>query len=56
VAAGTTATYFLFGLTVLLGGHTNLGAPTDGLDIAGHVLLGLVTFALIGWAGLVRRS
>jgi hypothetical protein len=56
VAAGTTATYFLFGLTVLLGGHTNLGAPTDGLDVAGHVLLGLATFSLIGWAGRIRRS
>jgi hypothetical protein len=54
IAAGTTATYFLFGLNVLLGGHTNLGAPTDAVDVAGQVILGLATFSLILWAA--RRS
>jgi hypothetical protein len=54
VAAGTTLTYFLFGLNVLIGGHTNIGAPTNAVDVAGHVGLGVATLALIAWA--VRRG
>ena len=47
IATGTTATYFLFGLKALLGGHTNLGAPTSAVDIAGQVALGAAVLGLI---------
>jgi len=50
IAAGTTLTYFLFGLSVVTSGHTNLGAPTTAVDVAGHVGLGVAAFALIAWA------
>ena len=49
ISAGTTLTYSLFGFVVLLQGHTNLGAPTDRIDIAGQLLLASVVFLLIWW-------
>jgi hypothetical protein len=56
IAAGTTLTYFLFGLNVVMGGHTNLGAPTDAVDIGGQLAFGVATFALIVWAARRRTS
>lgn len=50
LAAGTTLTYALFGLAAFLQGHTNLGAPTDGIDIAGQIVLASAVLLLIGWA------
>jgi hypothetical protein len=54
IAAGTTLTYFLFGLNVVMRGHTNLGVPTDAIDVAGQIVLGLAVLALIAWAA--RRT
>ena len=54
IAAGTTLTYFLFGLNVVMRGHTNLGVPTDAIDVAGQIVLGLGVLALIAWAA--RRT
>jgi hypothetical protein len=54
LAAGTTLTYALFGLGALLQGHTNLGAPTDRIDIAGQIVLASGAFLLIWWGA--RRS
>ena len=47
VATGTTLTYFLFGLNALMRGHTNLGAPTNAVDVTGHIALGVAVFGLI---------
>jgi hypothetical protein len=47
IAAGTSFTYFVFGLNVLLSGHTNLGVSTDAVEIAGHVALGAAVLGLI---------
>jgi hypothetical protein len=54
ISAGTTLTYALFGLLAFLQGHTNLGVPTDRIDIAGQIALTLGIFLLI-WFG-ARRS
>jgi hypothetical protein len=54
VASGTTLTYALFGLSAFLQGHTNLGAPTDRIDVAGQVMLSGAVFLLIWWGA--RRS
>jgi len=54
IAAGTTLTYFLFGLDVVMGGHTNLGAPTNAVDVAGQLAFGVATFALIAFAARRR--
>ncbi len=40
----------LFGLSVVMHGHTNLGVPTDAIDVAGQIVLGLGVLALIAWA------
>jgi hypothetical protein len=50
LAAGTTLTYALFGLVAFLRGRTNLGVPTDGIDIAGQIVLASAVLLLIGWA------
>jgi len=47
VATGTTLTYFLFGLNALMKGHTNLGAPANAVDVAGHIALGVAVLGLI---------
>ena len=47
IAAATSFTYFVFGLNVLLSGHTNLGAPTNTVDIVGHVALGAAVLGLV---------
>ena len=54
ISAGTTLTYAVIGLTAFLHGHTNLGAPTDRIDIAGQVALASAVFVLIWWGA--RRS
>jgi hypothetical protein len=54
IAAGATLTYALFGLAAFLQGHTNLGAPTDRIDIAGQIVLASAIFSLIWWGA--RRS
>lgn len=54
ISAGTTLTYSLYGFVVLLQGHTNLGAPTEWIDVAGHIVLASVVFLLILWGA--RRS
>lgn len=54
ISTGTTLTYALVGLIAFLRGHTNLGVPTDRIDIAGQVALALGIFSLIWWGG--RRS
>jgi hypothetical protein len=50
IAAGTTLTYFLFGLNVVMSGRTHLGAPTNAADVVGHIGLGVGVLALIAWA------
>jgi hypothetical protein len=55
IAAATSFTYFLYGLNVLLSGHTNLGAPTNAADIVGHVVLGAAVCGLI-FVGGARRT
>jgi hypothetical protein len=54
LSAGTTLTYALFGLVAFLRGHTNLGAPTDRIDIAGQIVLAAAVLLLIWWGS--RRS
>ena len=54
IAAATTLTYTMFGLAVFLRGRTNLGEPTDNLDIAGQLLLAALVFLAIWWG--VRRN
>jgi hypothetical protein len=54
LSAGTTLTYALFGLVAFLHGHTNLGVPTDRIDIAGQIVLASAVFLLIWWR--VRHS
>ena len=54
LAAGTTLTYALFGFSAFLQGHTNLGEPTNGVDIAGEIILALAILLLLFWAS--RRS
>jgi hypothetical protein len=49
LGAGTTLTYLLFGLSVVIQGHTNLGVPTNAIDIAGQIGLGLGVLGLIAW-------
>ncbi len=39
VGAATTLTYGLFGLSSLLSGHTNLGAPVNQVDVVGQVAM-----------------
>src|SRR5262249_30992881 len=47
IATGTTAEDLLVGLKSLMSGHTNLGAPTSAVDIAGQVALGAAVLGLI---------
>ena len=54
LAAGTTLTYSLFGLFAFLQGRTNLGVPTDRIDVAGQMVLTTAVLSLIWWGG--RRS
>jgi hypothetical protein len=54
LSAGTTVTYALFGLAAFLQGHTNLGTPTDRIDIVGQIVLASAVLLLIWWGG--RRS
>lgn len=54
IAAATTLTYTMLGLGAFLRGHTNLGEPTDRVDIAGQISLAAVVFLLIWWGA--RRS
>ena len=54
ISAGTTLTYALVGLAAFLGGHTNLGVPTDRIDIAGQIVLASAVFMVIWWGA--RRS
>ena len=56
VAAATTLTYAMFGLAAFLRGHTNLGEPTGGIDIAGQILLAGLVFLAIGWGWRSTRS
>lgn len=56
ISAGTTLTYSLFGFVVLLQGHTNLGAPTDRIDIAGQVVLASAVSFLVGSPTQPRSS
>jgi hypothetical protein len=53
IASATTLTYAVFGFLAFLRGHTNLGAPTGTVDLAGQVGLAALVFLLI-WIG--RRS
>lgn len=55
ISAGTTLTYSLYGFVVLLQGHTNLGAPTDRIDIAGQVVLASAVSLLIWWGARRHR-
>ena len=52
VAAGATITYSLFGLFAFLRGHTNLGVPTDWIDIVGQVVLTILVLSPIWWGSL----
>ena len=54
IAAATTLTYAMSGLAVFLGGHTNLGEPTDAVDVAGQVVLSALVFLAI-WRGARRN-
>jgi len=54
ISAGTTLTYALVGLMAFLHGHTNLGVPTDRIDIAGQIVLASAVCTLIWWGA--RRS
>lgn len=49
IAAATTLTYAIFGLVAFLRGHTNLGEPAGGIDVAGQILLAALVFLAIGW-------
>ena len=51
LAAATTLTYGLVGFTAFVGGHTNLGAPTRAVDIAGQVAVTAAVLMLIAWGG-----
>jgi hypothetical protein len=55
IASATTLTYALFGFAAFLQGHTNLGVPTDTIDLAGQVALSAAVFLLIGWAATRNR-
>jgi hypothetical protein len=55
LAAGTTLTYALFGLVAFLQGHTNLGVPTDRVDIAGQIMLACAVLLLIWWGSRRNR-
>jgi hypothetical protein len=55
LASATTLTYAVFGFVALSQGHTNLGAPTDSLDLIGQVVMAAAVFALIGWAAYRAR-
>jgi len=55
LSAGLTLTYALFGLAAFLQGHTNLGAPTDRIDIAGQIVLASAVFLLIWWGAARSR-
>jgi hypothetical protein len=55
LAAGTTLTYALFGLVAFLQGHTNLGVPTDRVDIVGQIALASAVFLLIWWGSRQNR-
>ena len=50
LAAGASLTYALFGLSAFLRGQTNLGEPTDGVDIAGQIIVALAILLLLAWA------
>jgi len=54
IAAATTLTYTMFGAAAFAGGHTNLGEPTGGVDIAGQIGLAALVFLAIWWG--VRRT
>jgi hypothetical protein len=60
LSAGTVLTYGLFGLSAFLQGHTNLGVPTDRIDVVGQLVLVSAVFLLIWWgnrrSGLVAQS
>jgi hypothetical protein len=56
IATGTVLTYTWVGLRPFLNGHTNLGASTDLVDVAGQVVETLVSLALIGWAVMRTRE
>ena len=60
LSAGTVFTYGLFGLSAFLQGHTNLGVPTDRVDVVGQLVLISAVFLLIWWgnrrSGLVAQS
>jgi hypothetical protein len=49
IAAATTLTYTLFGLFAILRGRTNLGVPTNSVDVFGQVVLAAVILGLIAW-------
>ena len=55
IASATTLTYALFGFAAFLQGHTNLGVPTDRIDLAGQIVLALAVFVLIGWGSWRNR-
>ena len=54
VAAATTLTYALFGLAAFLRGRTNLGDPTDRVDVIGQIVIAALVFLAIWWGA--RRS
>lgn len=56
IAAGTTITYALFGLQAFMQGHTNLGVPTNRVDVAGQIVEAAVVIALIAWGALSRHA
>ena len=49
IASGTTLTYAVYGAMVFLRGHTNLGKPTDAVDVAGQAVLAALVFLAIRW-------
>lgn len=54
IASATTLTYTMFGLAAFLRGHTNLGEPTDAVDVAGQLVLAALVFLAIWWGA--RRN
>lgn len=56
IAAATTLTYALFGLAAILRGRTNLGVPTNSVDVFGQVVLAAVILGLIAWGARMESG
>jgi hypothetical protein len=56
IASATTLTYAVFGFLTFLRGHTNLGAPTGTVDLAGQIGLAALVFLMIWLGGRSRGA